>query len=66
MENFANICGLCNKKTEKRLLFLFLFLILNLLDVGPFNKTVEPRKNPKLINAGSSLRPKVKNYKKPY
>ena len=53
MENFANICGLCNEKTERGLLFLF--LILNLINVGPLNEAVEPGKNPKLINVGPSV-----------
>ena len=35
MENLAKIWGLCNEKPGNFLFFLF--LILNLINVGPFN-----------------------------
>ena len=50
MENLAKIWGLCNEKTEKSTFSRF--FILNLINVGPFNKTVGPGKNPKLMNVG--------------
>ena len=34
-------------------------MILNLINVGPFNKAVGPGKNPKLIKVGSTLHVKL-------
>ena len=42
---------------KKRRKLFFRFFILNLINVGPFNKAVGPRKNPKLINVGPTFIP---------